>query len=197
MGALLFVMGVKGTKESEIELRPEEERKPKGMYKGEVVYEVPEPTARGSDLEIPDSRDYATGMERLEIELGTDRIAEGPEGLVGKFGTAEEPSFIESAFGERIVGCTGILESSLPPTTSFPVGNTCKNVHHVILHFFPSSLTLSSPLCCRRLAFKCLNDSLFLSLSSPLLSPPRTPLIQAKVTPTIMMSSGCGCGPVR
>lgn len=54
---------------------------------------------------MPDSFDQATGLERAEIDypdiFAHNEVSRGP------FGTASSPALIESAFDERIVGCTG------------------------------------------------------------------------------------------
>ncbi|KAK1866961.1 hypothetical protein I4F81_009473 [Pyropia yezoensis] len=67
---------------------------------------VAKPPAADSDVDtIPDSFDQAAGLERAEIDypdiFAHNEVSRGP------FGTESNPALIESAFDERIVGCTG------------------------------------------------------------------------------------------
>lgn len=67
---------------------------------------VAKPPAADSDVDtIPDSFDQAAGLERAEIDypdiFAHNDVSRGP------FGTESNPALIESAFDERIVGCTG------------------------------------------------------------------------------------------
>lgn len=67
---------------------------------------VAKPPAADPDVDtIPDSFDQAAGLERAEIDypdlFAHNDVSRGP------FGTESNPALIESAFDERIVGCTG------------------------------------------------------------------------------------------
>ncbi|OSX79428.1 hypothetical protein BU14_0077s0049 [Porphyra umbilicalis] len=67
---------------------------------------VAKPPAADADADtVPDSFDQAAGLERAEIDypdiFAHNEVSRGP------FGTKSSPALIESAFDERIVGCTG------------------------------------------------------------------------------------------
>eukprot|EP00281_Chroomonas_sp_CCMP1168_P021120 CAMPEP_0206234842 /NCGR_PEP_ID=MMETSP0047_2-20121206/12812_1 /ASSEMBLY_ACC=CAM_ASM_000192 /TAXON_ID=195065 /ORGANISM="Chroomonas mesostigmatica_cf, Strain CCMP1168" /LENGTH=153 /DNA_ID=CAMNT_0053658967 /DNA_START=45 /DNA_END=506 /DNA_ORIENTATION=- len=71
---------------------------------------LPEPKwKQAADLDdiIPGNIDQATGLERAEMlaEMEGKQIFE--DGMVGPFGTAENPVMVESIYDERIVGCPG------------------------------------------------------------------------------------------
>mmetsp|Transcript_10498 Transcript_10498/g.32093 ORF Transcript_10498/g.32093 Transcript_10498/m.32093 type:complete len:180 (+) Transcript_10498:56-595(+) len=72
-----------------------------------VELKVPEPQVLFPEDQVPDLREYATGVERLEMEIGLDRLHGPSEGLIGAFGTKEAPYQVESAYDQRLVGCTG------------------------------------------------------------------------------------------
>ncbi|OSX79429.1 hypothetical protein BU14_0077s0048 [Porphyra umbilicalis] len=67
---------------------------------------VAKPPAADADADtVPDSFDQAAGLERAEVDypdiFAHNEVSRGP------FGTKSSPALIESAFDERIVGCTG------------------------------------------------------------------------------------------
>ena len=65
------------------------------------LYEIP----KGKPGEVPSSFDQSAGVEKMEIEK-PDLWAKN-EVIRGPFGTVDAPTFVESAFETRIVGCTG------------------------------------------------------------------------------------------
>eukprot|EP00189_Rhodosorus_marinus_P012597 CAMPEP_0184745594 /NCGR_PEP_ID=MMETSP0315-20130426/8259_1 /TAXON_ID=101924 /ORGANISM="Rhodosorus marinus, Strain UTEX LB 2760" /LENGTH=234 /DNA_ID=CAMNT_0027217821 /DNA_START=99 /DNA_END=803 /DNA_ORIENTATION=- len=72
------------------------------------LYVIPKPKAVGPISETASSLDISVGSERAHIELGDHFNTTPPEGLFGPFGTLEAPYLVESAYEERIVGCTGL-----------------------------------------------------------------------------------------
>mmetsp|Transcript_8684 Transcript_8684/g.38640 ORF Transcript_8684/g.38640 Transcript_8684/m.38640 type:complete len:105 (-) Transcript_8684:2287-2601(-) len=73
------------------------------------LYVIPKPKAVGPIDETASSKDISVGSERAHIELGDHFNTTPPEGLFGPFGTLEAPFLVESAYEERIIGCTGEL----------------------------------------------------------------------------------------
>ncbi|KAJ8903642.1 hypothetical protein NDN08_004744 [Rhodosorus marinus] len=72
------------------------------------LYVIPKPQAVGPITETASSKDISVGTERAHIELGDNFNTTPPEGLFGPFGTLEAPFLVDSAYEERIVGCTGL-----------------------------------------------------------------------------------------
>ncbi|KAA8491757.1 Cytochrome c oxidase subunit 5b-2, mitochondrial [Porphyridium purpureum] len=72
-------------------------------YRSELdkLYDI-KPTPPG---QVPDSMTQAAGLEKAEIE--NPKMFAHNDMIVGPFGTTEEPTYVESAFDSRIVGCTG------------------------------------------------------------------------------------------
>eukprot|EP00245_Coleochaete_scutata_P005628 TRINITY_DN19297_c0_g1_i1.p1 TRINITY_DN19297_c0_g1~~TRINITY_DN19297_c0_g1_i1.p1 ORF type:complete len:169 (+),score=36.41 TRINITY_DN19297_c0_g1_i1:212-718(+) len=68
----------------------------------------PTPRQSAADKVVPADIEFATGLEREELQAqaeGATRFETGPP--QGPFGTQSAPAVVESQFDERIVGCSG------------------------------------------------------------------------------------------